>query len=172
MYTEEEMESGVAPFNVNVAEYETSAYISWPGSDASAWRVEWYETESPETWKAAELEVKKLDIAGLERNTSYTVKVSEMDGVAEGSFRSVTFTTLERTSIYPVILLHSLYEKGETLLLKAANLPDGAVVGWFVDGVPVEAVEFVAEGPEHEIKLTIDDGNRIETIVKYIRTVE
>ena len=172
MYTEEEMESGVAPFNVNVAEYETSAYISWPGSDASAWRVEWYETESPETWKAAELEVKKLDIAGLERNTSYTVKVSEMDGVAEGSFRSVTFTTLERTSIYPVILLHSLYEKGETLLLKAANLPDGAVVGWFVDGVPVETVEFVAEAPEHEIKLTIDDGNRIETIVKYIRTVE
>ena len=58
------------------------------------------------------------------------------------------------------------------MLLKAANLPDGAVVGWFVDGVPVETVEFVAEAPEHEIKLTIDDGNRIETIVKYIRTVE
>ena len=172
VYTEEELASGVAQFNVNVTEYETSAYVSWPGSDASAWRVEWYETKSPETWKAVDLEVKKLDIAGLERNTSYTVKVSEMSGVAEGDFRSVTFTTLERTSIYPVILLHSLYEKGETLLLKAANVPDGVDIEWYVDGVPVDAVEFTVEGPEHEIKLTIDYGNRIETIVKYIKTVE
>ena len=172
LYTAQEQESGTAAFNVSVTAYETSAYVVWPGSEASEWKVEWYESSEPEKFCSEELDVKKINIEGLKRNTEYSVKISEMGEIVEGDFRTVSFRTSEMTSDFPVMLLHSMYEKGETILLKAGNVPDGAMLEWYVDGKEMESVEFTVTGPEHLIELVIDNGVKTERIIKYIKVLE
>ncbi len=86
--------------------------------------------------------VPKINIEGLKRETSYTVSVAEMDGVIENNFRKVSFKMPKETSVYPVILVHSMYEKGDVILLKAGNIPDRITIRWEVDSNKVEDIEF------------------------------
>lgn len=172
LFDEEELQNGTGNFNVLVNEYETSAYISWPGSKADRWKVEWWAEDDEENTLSQITDIKKIDIEGLRKSTGYRVCISEMDGVVEGAFRKVSFVTEKPTSEYPVILLQPLYQKGERILLKAANLPDGATASWRVDDKEVSEVEFETTGPEHKIELTIRSGNSTEVITKYINIVE
>lgn len=95
-----------------------------------------------------------------------------MDGVIENNFRKVSFKTAGQTSVYPVILVHSMYEKGDVILLKAGNVPDGATIRWEVDGNKVEDIEFTVSGPEHKIELFIKGGEGEEIITKYVTVIE
>lgn len=172
MFSESEMESGMADFNINVTEYESSAYLSWPGSKAECWKVEWREKDNPESVRYEMTNVKKMDITGLKKNTEYSAVVSEMGKVIEGDFRKINFKTKESTSPWPVMLLHPMYEKGEVVLLKAANIPEGASLSWIVDGVETDKTEFVAVGPEHEIRCVVKSNGKSEVMTKYIKVVE
>lgn len=172
LFSEEELEKGTGSFNVIIQEYETSAFITWPGSKAKQWKVEYFASEKPEESTVTITDVPKINIEGLTRETEYMVTVSEMDEVIEGNFRRSTFKTAKQTSVYPVILLHAMYEKGETILLKAGNIPDGTSVSWEIDGKKTDEIEFVTTGPEHKIELFIDYGEYTEIITKYISIVE
>lgn len=172
LYTEEELNKGTGNFNVSIQEYETSAFISWTGSEALQWKVEYYPTDKPDKFINTITDVPKINIEGLNRQTAYTVVISEIGEVIEGGFHRKEFTTGTQTSIYPAILINSLYEKGETILLKAANIPDGTTISWEIDGKSTEDIEFKVTGPEHMIKLTIDYGDYSEFIIKHIKVIE
>lgn len=172
MLTKEEMEHGTGNFNIIVREYETSAYASWPGSKAERWRVEWHEKGNDKDYNTIVTDRPKIDINDLKKKTEYIIRVSEMSDVIEGEFCQTEFTTTEPTSEFPVILLHALYEKGETLLLKAANIPDGSKISWKVDDTAVESVEWKTTRPEHKIELTIECDGKTEIITKYINVIE
>lgn len=172
LFNKDEMEAGTGAFNLSLNEYETSAFLTWPGSKATQWIVKYYPTDKPGEVKTLMTTVPKINIEGLKRETSYTVSVAEMDGVIENNFRKVSFKTAKQTSVYPVILVHSMYEKGDVILLKAGNVPDGATIRWEVDGNKVEDIEFPVSGPEHKIELFIKGGEGEEIITKYITVIE
>lgn len=172
MFNTDELETGTGAFNLVLTEYETSAFLTWPGSKAEQWKVEYFPSEKPEESKTLIVEVPKINIEGLKRETSYTVTVSEMDEIIERNFRKATFRTTEQTSVYPVILVHSMYEKGDTILLKAGNIPEGASIHWEIDGKKTSEIEFTVSGPEHKIELFISNGKEDEIITKYINVVE
>ena len=65
-----------------------------------------------------------------------------------------------------------MYEKGDVILLKAGNIPDGVTIRWEVDGNKVEDIEFPVSGPEHKIELFINGGDGEEIITKYVTVVE
>lgn len=65
-----------------------------------------------------------------------------------------------------------MYEKGDVILLKAGNVPDGATIRWEVDGNKVEDIEFTVSGPEHKIELFIKGGEGEEIITKYVTVIE
>lgn len=172
LFDKEELQNGTGNYNVLVNEYETSAYVSWAGSKADRWKVEWYAEGNQEKSSSVLTDIKKINIEGLKKSTKYWVCVSEMNDVVEGVYRKVAFTTAEPSSEFSVILLQPLYEKGETILLKAANLPEGATTSWTVDDKETFEVEFETAGPEHKIELMIQNGNNKELITKYISVIE
>ena len=143
LFSAEELEKGTGVLNPSVVEYENSAYLTWKPTGALRYRVEWYPAEEPE-------------------NVEY---------IFTGDFKKLSFRTALPFSEYPLILLNSIYLEGETIILKAANIPEGAVMEWYVDGEPFTG-ELELKNPEYRIDLVLSTDSDTAVVTKYISVVK
>lgn len=170
LFTEKELNSGTSKIRPEINEYENSAYITWR-SDKKRFRVEWWENGKPETALSEYTNVPKIDIPNLKRETTYSGVIYEVDNVIDADFKNFKFTTSAPTSEYALILLNSMYEKGETVILKAANLPEKAEAVWYVNGNKTDSVELELSENEYCIELHIITSDDEEIITKYIEVI-
>lgn len=171
IFNASELAEGTGNIRPETTPYEESAFLVWKAGRDSLWRVEWYEEGKEDERSYLYTDVPKADITGLERETKYTAIIYTVDRVIDAAFSITSFETCAPTGDYPCMLLNSLYEKGESVLLKCANLPSGAKLTWLVDGKVCESNEFTAEKKEHKIDLVIETETETETITKYIQTI-
>lgn len=171
LFSAEELEKGTGVLNPSVVEYENSAYLTWKPTGALRYRVEWYPAEEPENVEYIFTEVYKADITGLKRDTEYEAIVYENDGITDGDFKKLSFRTALPFSEYPLVLLNSIYLEGETIILKAANIPEGAVMEWYVDGEPFTG-ELELKNPEYRIDLVLSTDSDTAVVTKYISVVK
>lgn len=171
LFSAEELEKGTGVLNPSVVEYENSAYLTWKPTGALRYRVEWYPAEEPENVEYIFTEVYKADITGLKRDTEYEAIVYVNDGITDGDFKKLSFRTALPFSEYPLILLNSIYLEGETIILKAANIPEGAVMEWYVDGEPFTG-ELELKNPEYRIDLVLSTDSDTAVVTKYISVVK
>lgn len=171
LFTEKELNAGTSKIRPDIKEYENSAYITWK-SDGGRFRVEWWENGKPETMLYAYTDVPKLNIPDLKKETTYSGILYETDNVIDSHFKHFKFTTCAPTSEYALILLNSMYEMGETIILKAANLPEGAKLEWYINGKKTELPELLLEEREYAIELHVFTEDDEEIITKYIEVIE
>lgn len=170
--TRTELSRGYEAFKVNVNAYETSAYLSWPESDGKKWIVKWYKEGDDKNAQSEEVTVKKFDIEGLQKETNYVVEVSEFSDVIAGDVTKKEFTTTAPSGEFATMLFKTAYTKGETILLKAGNLPEGAETTWKVDGTEYTETELVLTNAEYKIELFIKTAEGTEVITRYIQVME
>lgn len=171
VFTEEELAKGTSSITPDTSIYEDSAYLKWNDSGNNRWRVEWYPSDDPSKKSYEFTEYPKMDISGLDKETAYTAIIYEFDEVVDSHFSIVEFTTKAPSGEFVTILLDSMYEKGDSVLLKCANAPQGAKLQWKVNGEVTDATELLLEESEYEIELTVESSEDTEIITKYIQVI-
>ena len=168
---DDELKMGYYPIELNVEPYESSAYVTWESTNPAVkkWIVKWYEANNTSSVETAETEEPKFDVTGLKQETYYYVVVSEMTEIIEGDSGRVSFVTTKSAGSLSRIVIDRSYAKGETLLLKASNLPEGAEISWTIDDAPYASTELVLNNPEYKIELTIKTADNTEIITKYLK---
>lgn len=132
-------------------------------------RVQWRPMDSAFYIGTETVAESQFDIDDLERRKDYVVRIAELSGQAEQSYRVAYFTTAAQSGRYAGMALQSKYAVGAPVLLKAINVSDEAQLSWAVDGeATTESVVRLAAG-EHEVELRVTDGGRTEIITKYIK---
>ena len=165
----DEFDRGDGTFEVAVQPFERSAFVTWSASEAEAWRVQWRPMDSAFYIGTETVAESQFDIDDLERQKDYVVRIAELSGQAERSYRIAYFTTAAQSGRYAGMALQSEYAVGAPVLLKAINVSDEAQLSWAVDGeTTTESVVRLAAG-EHEVELRVTDGGRTEIITKYIK---
>lgn len=170
--SQEELENGTSDFNIMVNTYQKSAYITWEGSKAQEWSVQWKGLSEKAFTSNKIVSVNKINIEGLEAGKEYLVRIYERQEGNNLKYNLKQFTTGIQTSDYPMIAISSIYKKGDAILLKALNLPDGAKIIWKSDDVMIEDPEYIPPAGEHKIDLIIENKGVKEIITKYIKVVE
>ena len=165
----DEFDRGDGTFEVAVQPFERSAFVTWSASEAEAWCVQWRPMDSAFYIGTETVAESQFDIDDLERQKDYVVRIAELSGQAERSYRIAYFTTAAQSGRYAGMALQSEYAVGAPVLLKAINVSDEAQLSWAVDGeATTESVVRLAAG-EHEVELRVTDGGRTEIITKYIK---
>ena len=88
-------EENPVPFNVDVTEGHTSAYIAWKGFGDS-YNVK-YREEGTEDWTTVNTTEKSISITGLDPVTTYEYQIQSVKGVETSDWTTLdTFTTLSQ----------------------------------------------------------------------------
>lgn len=143
----DEFDRGDGTFEVAVQPFERSAFVAWSASKAEAWRVQWRPMDSAFYIGTETVAESQFDIDDLERQKDYVVRIAELSGQAERSYRIAYFTTAAQSGRYAGMALQSEYAVGAPVLLKAINVSDEAQLSWAVDGeATTESVVRLAAG--------------------------
>ena len=118
----DEFDRGDGTFEVAVQPFERSAFVTWSASKAEAWRVQWRPMDSAFYIGTETVAEAQFDIDDLERQKDYVVRIAELSGQAERSYRIAYFTTAAQSGRYAGMALQSEYAVGAPVLLKAVEL--------------------------------------------------
>lgn len=167
----DENPDGDGKFSVDVQPFQTSAFVTWEGSGAAQWKVQWRTAAEEDYARSELLDEPKIDIASLEPGTEYVLQITERKSNLDGAFRIARFKTASLGE-FAGMALRSSYKKGETVLLRAVNLKSDSQASWKVDGQAVTETELQLGIGEHEIELTVGSGSDAEIITKFIQVTQ
>lgn len=91
-------------------------------------RVQWRPMDSAFYIGTETVAESQFDIDDLERRKDYVVRIAELSGQAEQSYRVAYFTTAAQSGRYAGMALQSKYAVGAPVLLKAINVSDRGAV--------------------------------------------
>ena len=148
----DEFDRGDGTFEVAVQPFERSAFVTWSASEAEAWRVQWRPMDSAFYIGTETVAESQFDIDDLERQKDYVVRIAELSGQAERSYRIAYFTTAAQSGRYAGLALQSEYAVGMEI---AAVLAVAAVMtacekgGETVENGSPECEAFLAAATEY-----------------------